>query len=711
MAGKDKKIKIALIGNQNSGKTSLFNRIVGANQKIGNWAGVTIEKYEGVKKYKNLEFHFVDLPGIYSLTPYTPEEKIARDYLFVTKPDVIINVLDSTNLDRNLYLTTQLLELQRPFIVVLNMYDELKRGGVKIDVPELSRLFGLEFLPISARTGLGIDRLLVRIAELALQPVDPLPTKFSHYPDIENEIKMIQSVLCQDDKLACLYPCRWLALRLLEGDERVYQLLNERPLRIKVEPLLRASIERLEKHFEQDMRTTIVESRYAFIRGALHETMTVGKKANAVSHFIDDLLINRIMGLPIFFGIMWLLFQLTFSLGQVPMGWLEQCFKELAQLIGSFVPNGLIKSLLIDGIIAGVGGVLVFVPNILILFMGISFLEGTGYMARAAFVVDKAMHRIGLHGRSFIPMILGFGCTVPAFLSCRTLKDRADRLTTMLVLPFISCSAKLPVYVLLIGAFFPKHNAGNLLFGIYFFGIILAAIMAKLLKVFIFRGVSEPFVMELPPYRMPSLKNILIHTWEKAGLYLRKAGTVLLFFAVVIWFMTNFPASPQVDQKYGTKIQMITYNRSFSERQRDQQISALKNLQASEQLSYSLAGRLGKLIEPAIKPLGFNWEIGVALVSGFAAKEVVVSTLSTIYAQHGEDSTLNSLRQSSSFSPLVALSLMIFVLLYVPCIAATTVFHKEVNNWHWTWFYLFFTTGTAYLSSFAVFQLGKLLGY
>ncbi|MBU0580788.1 MAG: ferrous iron transport protein B [Candidatus Margulisbacteria bacterium] len=706
-----KKIKVAIAGNPNSGKTSVFNRLVGARRHVGNWPGVTVEKAVGICKYRGYQIEFIDLPGTYSLSAYSKEEIIARNYLIQEKPDVVLNVIDGTNLERNLYFTTQLMEMKVPLVLAINIYDEVEQQKIKIDIKQLAKLLGVYLVPTSTKSGKGMTTLLAEIINRYKNK--KVAYKMEYYEDIEEKVKEIVNILEKDKELENKYSKVWLAIKLLEKDSQVYKILHDRPVWIELEPLLNKEIKYLEKHFKQDVMATLTESRYAFIHGALQETVEyTEKEAASLTDIIDNVLINRVLGLPIFLFLMWLVFQLTFTLGEIPMLWLERLFEIFGHTLSTILPAGFIKALLVDGVIAGVGGVLVFLPNILILFLAISLLETTGYMSRAAFVMDRIMHRIGLHGRSFIPMLMGFGCSVPAFMACRTLKNENDRLATALVIPFMSCGAKLPVYVLLTGAFFPKEMAGNILFGIYIFGVIVAVIMAKLLKTYVFRGLSEPFVMELPPYRLPALSSILVHVWEKAWMYLRKAGTVILGFAVVIWFLSNLPTSPSIEKEYGTKINLIQFNKTLSERKKVSEIIKIEHEKASEQLAYSYAGKIGKSIEPLIRPLGFNWEIGVALVAGFAAKEIVVSTLGTIYAiEGGSEALRENLRDSPHFSPLIALSLMVFVLLYVPCIAATAVFHKEMGAWKWTWFYIFFTTGTAYFFSLVVYQGGRLLGF
>ncbi|MFH1429036.1 MAG: ferrous iron transport protein B [Candidatus Margulisiibacteriota bacterium] len=681
-----KKITVAIVGNPNSGKTSIFNNLVGARQHVGNWPGVTVEKKEGTLIYKGSNILFVDLPGTYSLTAYSQEELVTRNFIIENKPDIVLNIVDGTNIERNLYLTTQLIEMEVPLVIAINMWDEVLQKGIKIDTALLGQLLGIPVIPTSAVKNTGIKELINIINDISHADNYSLAQKLDYQTDLEEELDKLTNVLGQDQYLKDNYPARWLAIKLIEQDQEVYKLVHDRAVWIQIDHTLDAGLRHLNRHFNQSPESIVSESRYAFVNGAIKETVQRPSfSRNTVTDKIDNLLLNRILGLPIFLFILWLVFQLTFSLGQVPMAWIESFFAFLRGFITNIMPETTLTSLLVDGVIAGVGGVLVFLPNIILLFLGIGFLEDSGYMARTAFLVDKIMHRFGLHGRSFIPMILGFGCSVPAIMCCRTLKNRADQLTTMLVIPFMSCGAKLPVYLLIIGAFFPKHLHGNILFGIYIFGIITALLAATLLKHSLFKGLSEPFVMELPPYRMPTLKNLLIRMWEKAWMYLKKAATIILVFSIILWFFSNYPSNPRLPER------------------------------SPSQLSYSIAGRIGHFIEPAIRPLGFDWKMGIALTSGLAAKEVIVSTLGTIYSMEKEEGSpiplQEALQNDPHFSPLTALSFLIFTLLYVPCIAATSVFHKESGSWQWTAFYIFFTTTTAYIMSILVYQGGRLLGF
>lgn len=683
----NKEIVVALLGNPNSGKTSLFNNLVGANQKVGNFTGVTIEKYEGSIKYQGYKIRVIDLPGTYSLTAYSPEELVARNFLIEEKPDIVIDVIDGSNLERNLYLTTQLMELEVDMLVAMNMYDEVKKQNIKIDILQLQKLLGSHIVPTSAVKKQGITDLLDHIVRVYEGDITIAKNKLIYSSDTEEKIDALAEILSKDEELTQRYAARWLAIKLLENDQQIYQTVKERAVWVKAQLILKQAIASSENQFESDPELAITEDRHSFIRGALKETVVFPKKIKkTLTDYIDSVLINRLLGLPIFLLIMWLIFQFTFKLGELPMGWIESFFGWLGHLVAVHTPAGLYQSLLVDGVIAGVGGILVFLPNILLLFVAISFLEGSGYMSRAAFVIDKIMHHFGLHGKSFIPMMTGFGCSVPALMACRTLKNDSDRLTTMMIIPFMSCGAKLPVYVLLISAFFTPVMAGNILFGIYLFGVVVAILSAKLLKTAVFKGESEPFVMELPPYRFPTARALFFQMWFKAKMYLKKAGTTILVASVIIWLATNFPQSEIKHQE--------------------------KRVQQAYQLEQSYAGRFGKIIEPLIKPLGFDWRIGVGLTAGLAAKEVVVSTLGTIYSlgEVDERSTVLSdrLREDPKFNWAVALSLMVFVLLYVPCIAATVVFHKEAGRKKWTAIYIAYSMSVAWLLSFIVYQIARL---
>ncbi|PIQ07633.1 MAG: ferrous iron transport protein B [Ignavibacteriales bacterium CG18_big_fil_WC_8_21_14_2_50_31_20] len=707
-----KEILVALVGNPNSGKTSLFNKLVGANQKVGNFSGVTVEKYEGTVSYNGFEIKIIDLPGTYSLTTYSPEEVITREYILDGNPDIVVNVVDSTNLERNLYLTTQLIDIQANLLVALNMYDELEKQETIIDIEQLEKLLGTHFIPTSAVTGLGVEELLNHIVELFTQKISIKKNKLAFSQTMEEYIEQLISVISKDSDLSQKYYPRWIAIKLLVNDKDVYKIVREYPVWIKINKILTDAIKEITRKFESDPELMLKEERHALIRGAIKETVKYpAKKKKSNSEIIDSILINRITGLPLFIFFMWGIFQLTFTLGEMPMNWIESFFAWLGKTVSVIIAEPNTRSIIVDGIIAGVGGVLVFLPNIMILFFSLSFLEGTGYMARAAFVIDKVMHKFGLHGKSFIPMITGFGCSVPAFMATRTLRNKSDRITTLLIIPFMSCSAKFPVYILIAGTFFGAAHAGNALFGIYMLGIAIALITARLLKTAVFKGESEPFVMELPPYRMPSFKILMLQMWQKASLYLRKAGTIILTASILIWVASNYPKSDEIANEYSQIKNDVTNSVNYNEIEKSVILKDLDNQEGTRQLEYSFAGKLGKLITPVVAPLGFDWKLGIALISGIAAKEIVVSTMGTLYSLGDVDENSHELRErllaNPNYNQAVALALMVFVLLYIPCAAATIVFHKEAGEWKWTAFYATYTMTVAWIMAFLTYNVSK----
>ncbi|MFP4466425.1 MAG: ferrous iron transport protein B [Candidatus Goldiibacteriota bacterium] len=709
MSKKIKTIRVALAGNPNSGKTSLFNALVGSHMKVGNWPGVTVEKHQGRVKHKGYKIEVVDLPGSYSLSAYSPEELIARDYIIEEKPDVVVNVIDSTNLERSLFFTTQLMELETNILIALNMSDELEKKDVSIDDKGLQKLLGCHIVPIAAVKKRNINKLLDHIARVFEKDIEVKKDKFFYDDEMEEKIKGLVKIINKDRELCGRYRPRWLAVKLLENDQPVYEKLKDRAVWLELQPAAANAVSELEKEEESSITARMSEDRYAFIRGAVAETV-IGQvhEHKTVTDRIDSVLINRFLGIPIFLGIMWIIFQATFTLGAAPMAWIEMFFEWLGGSAGSAMPDNQLRSVVVDGIIAGVGGVVVFLPNILLLFLGLAVLEGTGYMARAAYVVDKVFHKFGLHGKSFIPMVTGFGCSVPAFMACRTLKNRGDRLATMMVIPFMSCGAKLPVYILVIGAFFPENIAGNILFGVYLFGIIMAVLSARLFKSTVFKGESETFVMELPVYRLPGIGSVLMQMWMKAWMYLKKAGTIILAASIIIWAATSYPKNQAAADEFEAKSAGIAADTELSDDAKREKLTLLENEMVSSELENSFAGSIGKVIEPVIRPLGFDWKIGIALITGLAAKEVVVSTLGTIYALGDTDEESKSLRDRLRANPdygiPMALALLVFTLMYVPCAAATVVFHKEAGSIKWTWFYIGYAMLSAYLVSFIVYR-------
>lgn len=698
---------IALAGNPNCGKTATFNQLCGAHQRVGNWPGVTVERVEGtLAEAGDLNARVVDLPGIYSLTPYSEDEMISRRFLLAEKPDLIVNVVDSTNLERSLCLTLQLLELKIPLILAMNLQDEAERDGITIDFKGLARLLDVPVVPCVATREGGLDKLRKTIAERLNSC--PLPErdkgesaeprcKVVYSRNLERILTEISDILTRDQELAHMVNPRWLAVKILEKDDHVFHLLHERTIWLTLEPVIHRTERDILDFYDGEPETLVADERISFIRGCIRECVTQKRRdADAgdrysVSDSLDSVLLHRYAGLPIFLLTLGLVFGLTFTLGQYPSDWLEMFFEWLKGIAATHIANPMIQSVVVDGILSGVGGVLVFLPNILLLFICLSFLEDCGYMSRITFLLDSFMHRIGLHGRSFLPMVMGFGCTVPALLACRTLKNRGDRITTMLVIPLMSCGARFPVYVLLASIFFGSlggWKAAALTMGVYLLGVILALVMAFIFKKTLFSGLSEPFVMELPPYRFPTLRSVLMTGLHSCVMYLKKAGTVILGAALIMWFLLNFPAPPVPSD-------------------------ATAPLAPQSRIEASYAGQMGKMLEPVLKPLGFDWKIGLSLISGLAAKEVVVSTMAVIYAS-GEDSTESlreTLSKNESFTPLTALTMMIFVLIYIPCLSALMVFHREAGQLRWSALLLTYTTALAWIVCFFTYRTGLFLGF
>lgn len=708
-------IKVAFVGNPNCGKTSLFNAASGAREHVGNYSGVTVEAKTARYRQGGYTFELIDLPGTYSLASYSPEEMYIAEYLNgEDTPDVILNVIDTTNLERNLYLTVQLMETGLPVVVALNMYDELEKSGIKVDTALLEQLLGLPCVPTVGRTGKGLHKLFKHIIQVHEHRSDIRRIVDVRYPQrVEEAILKVTEAIdkCRSSEEKALSPyirSRYLAIKLLEKDQSVVDQMQK--LFSRGEYILTATRFAQSQYDKdsghKDIQTEITDSRYGFVGGILLETLKVGaNKMLDQNRKIDRILTHRIWGFPIFLLLMYLMFQATFTIGQYPMDWIEAGVEALGTWICSIMPEGALRDLLVDGILGGVGGVIVFLPNIVILYLFISLMEDTGYMARAAFIMDKVMHTMGLHGKSFIPMVMGFGCNVPAIMATRTIESRNSRMITMLVLPFMSCSARLPVYLLLAGAFFP-HHAGLVIFVLYFTGILLAVVSALLFKRYFFANEDTPFVMELPPYRLPTPLSVLLHMWTKAKQYLSKMGGIILFASIIIWALGYFPRITPSEHSLPT-----TPQTEISQDLSDEVLSKM------EQQEYSYIGRIGHMIEPVFRPLGYDWRMGVALLSGAAAKEIVVSTMGVLYSGDSEDVgalseklvNAKDARGEPMYDPVVMFSFMIFVLCYFPCIATLVAIGKESGSYRWAIFSAFYTVALAWVLGFLVTQIGHFI--
>ena len=726
ISGEEKKkvISVALVGNPNSGKTTLFNYASGSKERVGNYAGVTIDAKEAKFRQDQFTFRISDLPGTYSITEYSPEELFVRSHILSKRPDIVVNVIDASNLERNLFLTTQLIDMNIKVVIALNMYDELSQKSVRFDYKHLEEMIGVPIVPTVASKGKGIKELFDRIIKV-YEEQDPVVRHIhiNYGPEIEKSIKSIQQEIKKDDQRNKNYSSRFLSIKLLEEDKHTRDLLKNSLLYESIVQTAGREINRLEQLLGDQSETLIADAKYGFIAGALKETYrTAPQSRREQSRDIDRILTHKFWGFPIFIFFLWLTFQATFTLGNYPMDWMDAGIGWIGNTIGTYMPDGALKDMIIDGIIGGVGGVIIFLPNIMILFFFISLMEDSGYMARAAFIMDKLMHKIGLHGKSFIPLIMGFGCNVPAVMATRTLDNRNDRLLTMLIIPFMSCSARLPVYVLLISAFF-IHHQGAILFLIYFIGILLAVLMGLFFKKTLFAKKEVPFVMELPPYRMPTLKNTTIHMWHKGSQYLRKMGTVILFASILIWAMGYYPRHVNYSKDYDSMLSLVQANNMLTEQQKEEETGKIELTREEERQENSYIGKIGHFIEPVIRPLGFDWKIGMSIITGMAAKEIVVSSMGVLYnASLDADENSQSLKQrlqeqtftsgprtgEKVFSPLVAFSLMVFVLIYFPCIAVVAAIKKEAN-WKWAIFTTIYTTAIAWVAALAIFQVGSLI--
>ena len=709
--GKRRTINVALVGNPNCGKTSLFNIASGLHEHVGNYSGVTVDAKEGFFDFQGYHFRIIDLPGTYSLSTYTPEEIYVRKHIIEETPDIIVNVVDASNLERNLYLTTQLIDMNVKMVIALNMYDELEQNGNRLDHKKLGELIGIPMVPTVGRTGHGLDKLFHVIIEsyegsdyvtknikkqVRNEVMDDMKEwhkevesdshqedhlffrhiHVNHGPVLEKSIEAIKKEITRNEGIRHKYSTRFLSIKLLENDKDIEKIVSSLPNGSDILTVRNREVDNIIKAMNEDSEQAITDAKYGFITGALKETFRENNlEREQTTRVIDSIVTHRIWGYPIFFLFLYIMFEGTFVMGEYPMMGIEWLVEQLGYFISAYMPDGSLKDLLIDGIIGGVGGVIVYLPNILILYFFISLLEDSGYMARAAFIMDKIMHRMGLHGKSFIPLIMGFGCNVPAIMASRMIEDRKCRLITILVNPLMSCSARLPIYLVLVGAFFP--NFGSLiLLGIYATGILLAVLMARLFSRFLVKGDDTPFVMELPPYRIPTAKAIFRHTWEKGAQYLKKMGGVIMIASIIIWFLGYFPRG-----SYET---------------------------VAEQQEHSYIGQIGKAIEPVIEPLGFDWKLGVGLLSGVGAKELVVSTLGVLYTNEEDIESVN-LSDRIPITPMVALGYMLFVLIYFPCVATLIAIKQESGTWKWAIFAAFYTTALAWIVAFVVNELGKLI--
>ncbi len=712
-------IRVALVGNPNCGKTSLFNIASGSHEHVGNYSGVTVDAKEGSFEYKGYKFVLVDLPGTYSLSAYSPEELYVRKNLINNVPDVVINVVDASNIERNLYLTTQVIDMNLRVVMALNMYDELKAKGDKLDIKQLGYLLGMPVCPTISRDGTGIPELFDTVIQIYTQSDAKLARHIhiNHGAELEKSIDRIKLLLQKNHSLRDKYSTRYLAIKYLEDDKDIEKVIETLPNRDEIITARTEEENRIEDLLHTNTESAIVDAKYAFIQGALAETYkphldTTPKKT--LTDKIDAIVTNRWMAFPIFIAILYLIFQATFTLGDYPMQWIDWLVGKFGAFVASIMPDGWMKDLVVDGVISGVGSVLVFLPNILILYFFISLMEDSGYMSRAAFIVDKLMHKIGLHGKSFIPMVMGFGCNVPAIMATRAIESRKSRMITIAIIPFMSCAGRLPIFVLIAGAFFP-HNAALALLGIYMLGIVLAIFSAILLSKFV-KDDDLPFVMELPPYRVPTGKAIWRHTWEKGQQYLQKMATTILVCSIIIWFLGYFPKSKELS------VAQESYAAAVSDKvnaEATPEVSLLAgqidSLYAAQQEN-SYIGQLGRLVSPAMEPLGFNWKMDVGLLTGIAAKELVVSTLGVMYADgakvsEGQDLSEDTQLQSAllkDISPAAALSYMVFILLYFPCIATFVAIKNETGKWRWAIACCVYTMIVAWLMAFFAYHLAML---
>lgn len=687
-----KRINIALVGNPNSGKTSLFNFVSGAHEHVGNYAGVTVDAKEGHAFVEGYDIKIVDLPGTYSLSPYSPEELYVRKELIDHRPDIILNVIDTTNIERNLYLTTQLIDLHIPFVCALNMYDEAKSRGDHLDIDKLGELFGTEFIPTVFKNGDGVKELFHQIIETFENIGEYRYLHINYGHEIEHGISKIQHHLAGSSQLDSKYTTRYLGIKLLENDQQVTNYIQTLPESRQIFEERDKAIARVFEETKEESETIVMDAKYAFVYGALKEAdYRVGHKTDIyqLTHRIDKMVTNKYLGFPVFLLMIWLMFEVTFRIGQYPMDWIDMGVARIGDLLSTTMAEGPLKSLLIQGIVGGVGAVIVFLPQIIILYFFISLMEDSGYMARASFIMDKLMHKIGLHGKSFIPLIMGFGCNVPAIMATRTIESPKSRIVTMLILPFMSCSARLPIYIMIIGTFFSTQYRSHIMISLYLIGMIVAIICAKVLGKFIVRGKNTPFVMELPPYRFPTAKALGRHTWDKGKQYLKKMGTVILVASIIVWALGYFPHHDELPQQ--------------------------------EQMEQSYLGKIGKTISPVFTPQGFNWKLDMAILAGVGAKEIVASTIGVLYSDDdsfgdddrydtdsGKYALLHQQMASEGITPVIAYAFLLFVLLYFPCVATVAAIYNETGGWKWAIFMATYTTGIAWIVSALFRQIASL---
>ena len=691
-------INVALVGNPNCGKTSLFNFASGAHERVGNYSGVTVDAKEGQANFEGYQFNLVDLPGTYSLSAYSPEELYVRKQIIEKTPDIIINVIDASNLERNLYLTTQLIDMHVRMVVALNMFDETEKRGDNVDYNRLSELFGVPMVPTTFTSGMGVKELFHQVIQLYEGAEDEeihfRHIHINHGHEIEHGISEIQEHLKLEPNLRQRYSTRYLAIKLLEGDSDVEAYIKQMADAKEILHHRDTAAERVMEETGNDCETAIMDAKYGFINGALKEAnYHTGNKKDTyqVTHLIDRVITNRFLGFPIFILLLFVMFSATFVLGQVPMDWIDNGVAALGEMLSKQLPDGPVKDMLVDGVLGGVGAVIVFLPQILILYFFISFMEDSGYMARAAFIMDKLMHKMGLHGKSFIPLIMGFGCNVPAVMATRTIESHRSRLITMLILPMMSCSARLPIYIMMTGTFFALRYRSVVMLSLYLTGIVMAVLLSRLFSRFLVKGEDTPFVMELPPYRFPTWKAMGRHTWEKGKQYLKKMGGIILVASIIVWALGYFPHNEQLSPR--------------------------------EQQEQSYIGRIGKAVEPVFRPQGFDWKLDVGLISGVGAKEIVASTMGVLYSNNdsfGDDKSYND--QSGKYEilhkqmtadgirPLTAYCFLLFVLLYFPCLATIAAIKGETGSWRWAGFAAIYTTLVAWIVSAAVYQVGTFFG-